>query len=196
VARRPVRAAPWWRLAGWRREALLFALVYLAYQGARGLSRGSEAGALADAHRVAGAERALGLNVEGALQQAFLDTPWLTALDWVYLAAQSASLAAGIIFVYRARRSAYRVLRTTLLATWVLALPVYALFPTAPPRLAGLGLADSVSAHTPAGGPGDRQPLRDRRRRRPDHDRGRPRRRPADRAARAALRPRRAAGAD
>jgi PAP2 superfamily protein len=145
---------------------------------------------------VAGAERALGLNVEGALQQAFLDTPWLTALDWVHLAAQSAALAAGIIFVYRARRSAYRVLRTTLLATWVLALPVYALFPTAPPRLAGLGLADSVSAHTPAGGPGDRQPLRDRCRRRPDHDRGRPRRRPADRAARAALRPRRAAGAD
>ena len=149
VAHARLRAAPWWRLGGWRREALLFALVYLAYQGTRGLSRGSDAGALADAHRVVGAERALGLNVEGAIQRAFLGTPLLTALDWIYLAAQSAALAVGVVFVYRASRAVYRVLRTTLLTTWMLALPVYALFPTAPPRLARLGLADTVSAHTP-----------------------------------------------
>jgi len=37
------------------------------------------------------------------------------------------------------------VLRNTLIAGWMVALPVYALFPTAPPRLAGLGMPDSVS---------------------------------------------------
>ena len=31
------------------------------------------------------------------------------------------------------------------LATWMLAVPIYALFPCAPPRLAGIGLDDSVS---------------------------------------------------
>jgi membrane-associated phospholipid phosphatase len=130
---------------------VLFALAYLAYEGARALSRGTDATAMADAHRVLGAERALGLAVEGPIQRAFLGTPWLDALDWVYLAAQSVALVAALIVVYRASRSVYRLLRTTLLTTWLLALPVYALFPTAPPRLAAPDLADTVSAHTPIG---------------------------------------------
>jgi PAP2 superfamily len=140
----------WWPV-GWRGEALLFGLAYLTYQAARTLSRGSAPDALADAHRVIGAERALGLDVEGPIQRALLGTPWLTALDWVYLAAQSVALAAGVLFVYHAAPHVYRVLRTTMLTTWLLALPVYALFPTAPPRLAAQGLTDTVSAHTPIG---------------------------------------------
>ena len=91
----------------------------------------------------------LGINVEARLQGALLGTPWLSALDWVYLLAQQAILAVGIVFVYRASRPVYRTLRTTLLTTWVLTLPIYALFPTAPPRLSGLGLLDTVSANTP-----------------------------------------------
>ena len=46
-------------------------------------------------------------------------------------------------------RATYRTLRNTLLATWLLALPVYALFPAAPPRLSGLGIADTVSSGSP-----------------------------------------------
>ena len=57
----------------------------------------------------------------------------------------------GIIYVYRASRPVYRTLRTTLLVTWLLTLPIYALFPTAPPRLSGLGVLDTVSANTPIG---------------------------------------------
>jgi hypothetical protein len=138
-------------LAGWRGEALLFGLALLAYQGARALTRGDTSDALANADRVFGLERALGIDVEGALQGALLGTPWLTILDWVYLLAQQAILAVGIVYVYRASRPVYRILRTTLLATWLLTLPVYALFPTAPPRLSGLGLLDTVSASTPVG---------------------------------------------
>jgi membrane-associated phospholipid phosphatase len=137
------------RLHGWRAEALLFGLAFLAYQGARALGRGSPEQALAHAHQVLGAEAALGIDVEGSVQGALLGTPWLSALDWVYLAAQSVALAAGIVLVYRASRPVYRVLRTTLLATWLLALPVYVLYATAPPRLAGLGITDSVSESTP-----------------------------------------------
>jgi hypothetical protein len=137
------------RLAGWRVEALLFGLACLAYQGARAVGRGSAEDALSHAHQVLGAERELGIDVEGSVQGALLGTPWLSALDWVYLAAQSVALVAGIVLVYRASRPAYRLLRTTLLATWLLALPVYVLYATAPPRLAGLGITDSVSENTP-----------------------------------------------
>jgi hypothetical protein len=59
------------------------------------------------------------------------------------------ALVVGIVLVYRASRPVYRLLRTTLLATWLLALPVYVLYATAPPRLAGLGITDSVSENTP-----------------------------------------------
>jgi PAP2 superfamily protein len=149
---RPVHARvlriPWARL-GWLREVLLFVLADAVYEVCRGLGRGSPSAALANAHRVAGAERALGIDIEGSIQHAFLGTPWLTALDWIYLGAQSFVAFAGIVLVYRLSRRVYRVLRTTLITTWALALPVYALFPTAPPRLAGLGLSDTVSSQTP-----------------------------------------------
>ena len=139
----------WSRLSGWPAEVALFGLALLAYQGARAVTRGSTPDALANAHRVFDLETSLGINVEARLQGALLGTPWLSALDWVYLLAQQAILAVGIIYVYRASRPVYRTLRTTLLATWLLTLPVYALFPTAPPRLSGLGMLDTVSAGTP-----------------------------------------------
>lgn len=137
------------RTGGWWREVALFALAYLGYQAARVAIRGDAAEALGNARWIFGAQARLGLGVERSVQDALLGTPWLAMLDWVYLGAQTAVLAAGVVFVYRANRRVYRVLRTTLLATWVLALPIYALFPTAPPRLAGLGFADAVSLDTP-----------------------------------------------
>lgn len=54
----------------------------------------------------------------------------------------------ALVWVYRRRRDLYPPLRTTMLATSLLALPVYALFLTAPPRLAGIGLFDTVSEQT------------------------------------------------
>jgi membrane-associated phospholipid phosphatase len=39
----------------------------------------------------------------------------------------------------------YRRLRNTVIATWLIAVPIFALFPVAPPRLAGIGIADTVS---------------------------------------------------
>jgi membrane-associated phospholipid phosphatase len=131
------------------REALIFLSVYVLYEAGRTLGTGSTADAVRNAHRVTGLERAAGLDVEGRIQGALTGTPWLTLLDWVYLAAQTVALAGGLVFAYRRRPRVYRALRTTLIGAWVISLPVYALFPTAPPRLAGIGIADSVSAQTP-----------------------------------------------
>jgi membrane-associated phospholipid phosphatase len=133
----------------WVREALVFLAAYLLYELARTLGTGSRSEAVANAHRVLGVERGAGLDLEGGVQGALAGTPWLVALDWVYLAAQTVVLAGALVFAYRRSPPVYRVLRTTLIGAWAVAVPVYAFFPTAPPRLAGIGIADSVSDQTP-----------------------------------------------
>ena len=48
-------------------------------------------------------------------------------------------------WLYRRSPEVYRGLRHTVLATWLLAIPIYAVFPVAPPRLAEAGIVDTVS---------------------------------------------------
>ena len=133
---------------GWGREALIFAAAYLVYQLCRTVATGAEPLAVANAHRVLGAEAFLGIDVEAGAQAAFDGTIWMTALSWVYLLAQPVVIPLVVVWVYRRSRPVYRVLRNTLIGGWMIALPVYALFPTAPPRLAGMGMGDSVSAES------------------------------------------------
>jgi hypothetical protein len=130
------------------REIALAVIAYAIYEAARWVAAGSYPLALEHAQQVVALERDLHLDVEDTVQRAFLDSPLLPVLNYVYLAAQDLVLPAALVLVYRLDRTIYRRLRNTLLATWALALPVYALFPTAPPRLAGLGIADTVSNGT------------------------------------------------
>ena len=142
-----VRRVP--SLPPFARELAIAIVAYLIYEVARVLTVGSYSTAFANAQDVVALERHLGLNVEKGVQRAFLDSPLLTLLNYVYLAAQNLVLPASLVLLYRVNRSTYRMLRNTLLATWLLALPVYALFPAAPPRLAGLGILDTVSDGSP-----------------------------------------------
>jgi membrane-associated phospholipid phosphatase len=130
-----------------RPEPALFLAAYLLYDAARWLF----AGRAPEAHRHAGwiidLERSAHVAIEGSIQRA-LDAPvtsWL--LSTVYLAAQLVVLPAVLIWLHRRSRPVYRRLRNTVIATWVIAVPIFALFPVAPPRLAGIGIADTVSHH-------------------------------------------------
>jgi hypothetical protein len=78
------------------------------------------------------------------------------ALDWgvaswllsnVYLAAQLVVLPGALIWLYRGSPAVHRQLRNTVIATWLIAVPIFALSPVAPPRLAGVGISDTVSSH-------------------------------------------------
>ena len=60
-----------------------------------------------------------------------------------------AGTAVALVWVYRRRRDAYARLRNALVVASGLGVVGYAVFPTAPPRLAGIGVADTVSAATP-----------------------------------------------
>ena len=54
----------------------------------------------------------------------------------------------ALVFIYRRSRPVYDRLRNTILATWLISIPVYAAFPVAPPRLAGIGLVDTITTQT------------------------------------------------
>jgi hypothetical protein len=132
---------------GWRTEVALFALAYLVYVASRWIFTGQPGPARANAAWIWELEQSTGLAVEADVQRA-LSSPladWL--LGNVYLAAQFAVLPAALLWTYRRSRRVYERLRTTVIATWMLSVPLFALFPVAPPRLAdlGAGFADTVS---------------------------------------------------
>lgn len=136
------------RLLGWKREALIFAIAYLAYEATRTLATGGEPEALRNARRVFDLQAMLSSNIETAVQGAIHATPFMDIFNIVYLAAQPVVIPIIVIWAYRRSQRVYRVLRDTLITTWLIALPVYALFPTAPPRLSGVGLTDTVSGQS------------------------------------------------
>jgi hypothetical protein len=130
-----------------RPELVLFVAAYLLYTAARWIFAGHVAEAREHADRIVSLERSAHVAIEGQVQRA-LDSD---ALSWllsnVYLAAQLVVLPGALIWLHRRSRPVYRQLRTTVIATWLIAVPVFALFPVAPPRLAGIGIADTVSSH-------------------------------------------------
>jgi hypothetical protein len=134
---------------GFVREIAIAIAAYLVYEAARFVAVGSYPTALAHAHDIVDLERSLHIDVEGGVQRAFLDSPLIHVLNYVYLAAQNLVLPLSLVALYRLNRRVYRVLRNTLLATWLLSLPVYALYPAAPPRLSGMGIVDTVSTGSP-----------------------------------------------
>ena len=85
---------------------------------------------------------------EASVQRALSGTWAIWLLNHLYLAAQLIVVPAALIFTYRRSRAIYERLRNTILATWLISIPVYAAFPVAPPRLAGIGLVDTITAQT------------------------------------------------
>ncbi|MDA0174748.1 phosphatase PAP2 family protein [Solirubrobacter taibaiensis] len=121
------------------RELALFGAAYLLYNAGRGVTSGQMDLALSNAQWVVAAQGGVGLEreVQAAVGGALL--------SHVYLAAQIVVLPLVLFVLYRWAPRVYPRLRDTVIATWMLSLPIYALFPVAPPRLAELGMADTVS---------------------------------------------------
>ena len=92
-------------------------------------------------------EETLGLAIERSVQDGLRGGLSMWVLSHLYLAAQFLVLPGALVYLYRRAPRIYRPLRDTVLFTWLVSIPVYAAFPVAPPRLAGMGFADSVSAH-------------------------------------------------
>jgi PAP2 superfamily len=143
------RALPGFSLSPAARAQLgIFLVAYLVYSVARFVTIGDLGVAQANADWIMDLQHDLGVGVEASVQQALTGTWVLWLLNHLYLAAQLVVLPGSLIFLYRRRHPMYERLRNTILATWVLSIPIYAAFPVAPPRLADSGLVDTITAQT------------------------------------------------
>jgi membrane-associated phospholipid phosphatase len=135
------------RSAAWHTELPLFVAAYLIYDAARWLFAGESGTAEQHARWIVELERSAHAAFEGSVQRALgVGAPgWV--LSNVYLAAQLVVLPLALVCLYRRSRPVYRRLRDTVLGSWLIAVPIFALFPVAPPRLAGIGIADTVTHH-------------------------------------------------
>jgi hypothetical protein len=131
-----------------RTQIGIFVFAYVLYSAARWLTVGDLGVAKAHAEWIVHLERHLGVASEASVQDAVDGTLVLWLLNHFYLAAQLIVVPGALIFLYRRSRPIYERLRNTILATWLISIPVYAAFPVAPPRLADMGLVDTISAQT------------------------------------------------
>jgi hypothetical protein len=127
-------------------EAAGVLALYALYEATRGLIAGDRAAALRHARDVASLERSLHVFVEGQVQAAAGALPGLIGvLGLLYLTLHLTVTGVYLIWLHRRRPDAFPLVRTTLLFASALALIGYLAFPTAPPRAATLGIADTIS---------------------------------------------------
>ena len=148
MSKRSFTTAVKWLGSRWRLQLFLYLGAYFAYSSTRWIAAGDVPKATAHAHWIENLERSLHVSVEGSVQQALDTGVPIWVLNHLYLIAQFAVVPGALIFLYARAPSVYRGLRNTLFATWLIAVPIYALFPVAPPRLAGIGLVDTISTQT------------------------------------------------
>jgi hypothetical protein len=145
----PARALPSISLSPAARAQLgIFLFAYLLYSAARFVTIGDLSVAQANADWIMNLEDTLSLGVESSVQQALTGSVWIWLLNHLYLAAQLVVLPGALVFLWHRSKPMYERLRNTILATWVLSIPIYAAFPVAPPRLADSGLVDTITAQT------------------------------------------------
>jgi membrane-associated phospholipid phosphatase len=129
-----------------RGEAAGVLTLYGLYELARGLVGADTAEADGHAHRVVALERSLHLFAEANVQRAVQNLPGLTSLlGAAYLTLHLAVTVGVLLWLHRRRPNAFPFVRTALLLASGLALVGFLVYPTAPPRLAGVGIADTVS---------------------------------------------------
>ena len=118
---------------------------FTAYELARVAMEPDWAQAFANANRIVHAEQVLGLAWEQSLQRAFLALPDLVhALNVFYFVGHFLFTAIFFLWLYHRSRAGFRSFRDGFLLATAISVLVHWLFPTAPPRLAGIGLEDTL----------------------------------------------------
>jgi len=130
-------------------ELGILASLYAVYEAARGAGDASLAVARDHTSDIVSLERSLHVFGERAVQEWSHGIPYLpTMLGLAYMTLHLGATALAVRWVYRERRHAFPLVRTTLIVSTALALVGYVLYPAAPPRLSGLGFSDTVTTHT------------------------------------------------
>lgn len=132
-------------------QMMLIGICILLYFGVRGLTEGTVEGAILHAGKLMDLERAVGLDLEHGLQRPVLDHPMLrNVANWIYIWGHWPVIAACSLWLYRCRHASYIRLRDAFFISGAIGLLIFASYPVAPPRLAGLGYIDTVTQHSHA----------------------------------------------
>ncbi len=133
------------RHALWAELVLVLGL-YGLYEVGRSMVAGGRPVAVRHARDIVSLERTLHWFVEGNVQHTAAYIPGLVGtLGAAYLTFHLALTGAVLLWMHSRQPAAYPFVRTTLLFASVLSLAGFLAYPTAPPRLAGIGIADTVS---------------------------------------------------
>jgi hypothetical protein len=127
----------------------MLAFLYAVYEAVRGAGDASLLVARDHTADIVALERALHIFNERTVQEWSRGVPYLpVVLGVAYMTLHFGATALAVRWVYRERRQAFPLVRTTLISSTALALAGYVLYPAAPPRLAGLGFSDTVTTNT------------------------------------------------
>jgi PAP2 superfamily len=129
-----------------RVEALAVLAFYATYELGRAFAAGDRAIAVKHAHAISATERSLHVFAEPRVQDVVLDVPGvMPLLASAYLSLHLLVTTGFLLWLHQRRPEHFARVRTILVASSFTALVGFLAFPTAPPRLAGIGLADTVS---------------------------------------------------
>lgn len=152
----PLRAG-WWRLSvkAFALEAIMLAVLLVAYRWGRHLISGQTATAQDNADAVWRFERAIRLPDEQALQQ------WALSFDYVaklsnlyYTTVHFPATVVLLVWLFVWHRHAYPRVRNELIALTAMGLVIHILYPLAPPRLASdLSMIDTMNVVGPSAYP-------------------------------------------
>jgi hypothetical protein len=132
------------RRDGLAQIALVLAAVGV-YEAARHAMEPNWSQAFVNARRIVSLEEVLGLAWEQSLQRAFLALPDVVqALNVFYFVGHFVLTGIFFVWLYHRSRDGFRTYRDGFLVATALAVLVHWLYPTAPPRLAGVGLEDTL----------------------------------------------------
>jgi membrane-associated phospholipid phosphatase len=133
------------------RQAAVVAIGIFVYFRVRGLTEGSVDLARDHAHDIVRLERSLGIYVESALQDLVAPSDALqTFANWIYVWGHWPVIIATMLWLAWRHRVVFLRLRDAMMVSGGLGLVVFMTYPVAPPRLAGLGLTDTVTEQSEA----------------------------------------------
>jgi PAP2 superfamily protein len=149
----PPKVEPMARAWRWlrRRDGLLQILIvvggFQAYEGLRHVMKPNWPEAFANAARVESLERWGHFAWEQSVQRLFLGMPHLVqAMNVFYFVGHFVLTGVFFTWLYFRSREGFRSVRNAFLIATAISLVIHRLFPTAPPRLAHVGLTDTLRA--------------------------------------------------
>jgi membrane-associated phospholipid phosphatase len=127
-------------------QATLVTIAIFCYFQVRGMTAAAPAVATEHAHHLMRAEKAAGIDVEGAVQAPVASSGSLaTIANWIYIWGHWPVIVVTMLWLALHHRWAFLRLRDAMLVSGALGLVVFVTYPVAPPRLVDSALVDTVT---------------------------------------------------